>query len=190
MKSFQELMSIYQQEHRSKINKLMHYIGIPAIIFGIFIVLNWVNLDFGTMWKISFSWLILIVAVVYYFMLAQYKIATITTIVLVIILLIASWVAGPYPTTHGVILFVIFFFGGWIFLFVGSGMEKTKAAVIKSLWQIMIAPLFLVDELLGVCGLGSQFISPNKSSSKKSQPDLERGPTTRKPDDGDDDRQG
>ena len=179
MKSFQELMSTYQQEHRSKINKLMHYIGIPAIIFGIFIVLNWVNLDFGTVWKISFSWLILILAAVYYFMLGQYKIATITTIVLIILLLIASWAAGPYPTSFGIILFVIFFFGGWIFLFVGSGMEKTKAAVIKSLWQIMIAPLFLVDELMSLCGLGSEF---NQQQPKKAQPDIDRGPTAKKPD--------
>lgn len=114
MKSFQELAAIYQQEHQSKINKLMHYIGIPAIIFGLFILLNWVNLDFGTVWKISFSWLMLLAGVIYYFWLGQYKLAAITTVVMVILLLIATWVAGPYPSGFGIVLFLAFFFGGWI----------------------------------------------------------------------------
>ena len=64
MKSFQELVALYQQQHQSKTNRLMHYIGVPATIFGLFIVLNWVNLDFGTVWKISFSWLLLALAAV------------------------------------------------------------------------------------------------------------------------------
>lgn len=179
MKSFQELAAIYQQEHQSKINKLMHYIGIPAIIFGLFILLNWVNLDFGTVWKISFSWLVLLAAAIYYFWLGQYKLAGITTIVMIILLLIATWVAGPYPSGLGIVLFLIFFFGGWIFLFVGQGMEKSKPAFIRSIWQILIAPLFLIDELMGVCGLGSQFnpkVDQPKSThtqDKKSDEDKE-----------------
>ncbi len=171
MKSFQELLSIYQQEHQSKINRLMHYIGIPAIIFGLFIYLSWVNLDFGTVWKISFSWILLILVAIYYFWLGQYKLATVTTIVLIILLLIAVWVAGPYPTGFGSVLFLIFFFGGWIFLFVGQGMEKSKRALIRSLWQIMIAPLFLIDELMAVCGLGSEFsqrVQPTKPKQRHS----------------------
>ena len=173
MKSFQELVALYQQQHQSKTNRLMHYIGVPATIFGLFIVLNWVNLDFGTVWKISFSWLLLALAAVYYFILGQYKLATITTIVLVIILLIASWIAGPYPSGYGVVLFVIFFFGGLGVLFVGSGMEKTKEGMIRNLWQLMVAPLMLIDELMTLFGLGSQ-IQSNKPTVR---PDLKKGPT-------------
>lgn len=157
MKSFQELVAIYQQEHQSKVNRFMHYIGIPAIIFGLFILLNWVNLDFGTVWKISFSWLLLIAGAIYYFMLGQYKLAAITTVAMIILLLIATWVAGPYPSGYGIVLFLIFFFGGWIFLFVGQGMEKSKTAFVRNVWQIAIAPLLLVDELMGTFGLGSQY---------------------------------
>lgn len=192
MKSFQELAAIYRQEHQSKINKLMHYIGIPAIIFGLFIVLNWVNLDFGTVWKVSFSWLILIAAAIYYFWLGSYKLAAVTTIVMIVLLLIAAWAAGPYPTGFGIMLFLIFFFGGWIFLFVGQGMEKSKARMMRNLWQILIAPLFLIDELMLVCGLSSDLNKGQHTAAQPQRPRPQPRPTQshEHKDNPDDDRQG
>lgn len=169
MKSFEEVMTLYHQQHRNNTNKLLHQIGIPAIIFGAFMLLNWVNLDFGTVWKISFAWLVLILGAVYYFMLGIYKLASATTVIMIIVLFFAAWVAGPYPTVFSGVLFLILFFGGWGLLFAGHGIEKNKPAFMKSIEQILVAPLFLVLSLMQVCGLEKK--TSGQSSSKKSDDD-------------------
>jgi len=151
MKSFDDIIAQFTQHQGQGTNKLLQLISMPAIIFGTFMLLNWINLDFGTVWKISFAWLALIFAAVYYFMLSIYKLATVTTIILIIALMFASWIAGPYPSTFSGVLFLILFIGGWLILLAGKGFNKL--GFVKSLGQVLIAPLFLVQALLQVCGL-------------------------------------
>lgn len=153
MKSFEELSATYQIQHQSQTNRLMHYIGIPAVIFGLFILLSWISINFGVTWRVDFSWIALIAAAIYYFRLGHYKLAIITSLVLIVMLLIAGWIAGPSPSTVGVVLFVIFFVGGCVCLFIGNGMEKSKTALTHSAWEVIIAPLCLIDELLALFGL-------------------------------------
>lgn len=154
MKSFKEQMDIYNNQHTNSTNKIAHFIGIPAIIFGGFMLLNWISIDFGSVWKISFAWLVLIAGAAYYFILGNYKLAAATTVLAAILLLIAALIAGPYPSAFSGILCLALFVGGWALLLMGHGIfEKNKPAFIKSLSQMAIAPLFLTAELLSLCGL-------------------------------------
>lgn len=158
MKSFNEEMAAYSAAHQSSGNKLFHYIGVPAVIFGTFMLLNWINIDFGTVWKVSFAWLALIFTCVYYLMLGNYKLAAITTIILLVFLGVAAWVARPYPSVFSGVLFLILFVGGWALLLMGHGMfEKNRPALMNSLCQIFVAPLFLTAEILNMTGIGKQF---------------------------------
>ena len=69
MKSLAEQLTVYQQQHKNKINLLTHYIGIPMIIFSLLMLFNWISIDIATRWQISFSWIFLIATLVYYFFL-------------------------------------------------------------------------------------------------------------------------
>lgn len=168
MISFNELKAAYKAQHTNSTNKLMHLFGVPIVIFSIFMLLHWVNLDFGTMWKVSFTWLLVIVGAGYYFSLGVHKLAATTTVVMIFVLLIAGWVAGPFPTKSSGIIFIVLFVIGWALILTGHKIEKSKPAIMNSLWNLFIAPLFLVNELLEYCGLDQQFSElPNEEDQPK-----------------------
>ena len=134
-------------------NHLLDKIGTPAVVFGLFMVLNWINLDLGTVVKISFAWLLLILSAVYYFMLGNHKLAGAATAVLVVLLLVAAWIAGPYPTASKIVLFLIIFGGGIGALIMAHGLEKSKQTLLKHPLQVAKAPLTLVTELMVALGI-------------------------------------
>lgn len=152
MNDFQTLMETYYQQHQHPINQWLHKIGIPMILFSVFMCLSWVNLDFGTVWKVSFAWLVWLAASIYYCRLGVLKLAAATSVLLVILLVIALLVAGPYPTHISGSVFLILFISGWAMLLVGHLIEKSKPAFTESLLQALIAPLFLVNELVSLTG--------------------------------------
>lgn len=152
MSDFQQLMDTYKYQHQNSLNQLLHKIGIPIILFSVFMVLSWVNLDFGTVWKISFGWLVLFATAIYYFRLGIVKLAAATSVMLLVLLVIALLVAGPTPTQTTSILAAALFVAGWILLLVGHLFEKSKPAFMQSLGQVLVAPLFLVNELVALTG--------------------------------------
>ncbi len=154
MKSFSEQLSKYNQQHNQQKNKLMHYVGIPCIILGLFMLLNWISISLGdNNVRVPFSWLLLIFRIIYYYLLGAYKLRSITAICMIILLVIAHVLAGPSPSFFSSIVFLILFGGGLGLLLVGHKIEKSKAALMETFLQVMIAPLFLVSELLEACGL-------------------------------------
>lgn len=169
MNDFRQLMDSYTHQHQQGVNQLLHKVGIPLILFSVFMILSWVNLDFGTVWKISFSWIVLITTAIYYFRLGIFKLAAATSILLLILLIIALLVAGPTPTQTTSILAAALFVTGWGLLFVGHLLEKSKPAFIQSLGQVLVAPLFLVNELVALTGY--QLVE-RSSQSKDDQPTL------------------
>lgn len=170
MKSLSEQLETYYSHHNTSTNRLIHYIGIPAILFATLMLLNWFSIDIAGTIRISFTWFAVAAAAAYYFML-DVKLAGVTTVVMAIFALIATLVAGRTPNFGHVVLFVILFFGGWVGLFIGHGLEKTKPAFTKAISQMIVAPLFLVIELLKVTGFGSMFGISAGSKSKSSSDD-------------------
>lgn len=147
MKSFAEQLLTYQQQHTKSITRMTHYIGVPAIVFSILMLLNWISIDIATRWQISFSWLILVSVLVYYFLL-NIRLALVTTVVMIPLTWLAVYIARPYPTSFSGTFFLILFFGGWILQFVGHFFEQQKPAFLVSLSQLLIAPLFIIVEAL------------------------------------------
>jgi uncharacterized membrane protein YGL010W len=147
MKSLKEQIDNYSINHQNRSNLIAHYIGIPAIMIGILLLLNWFTISFALNWHLTFSWIAVILTLVYYFRL-NIKLACLMTIILVILNLICYWIAYPKPTSGSFILFLVLFVGGWLLQFLGHAFEKTKPAFFASLMQLLIAPLFLLVELL------------------------------------------
>ncbi|OGT41600.1 MAG: hypothetical protein A3F13_03260 [Gammaproteobacteria bacterium RIFCSPHIGHO2_12_FULL_40_19] len=152
MKSLTEQLFTYKQQHTNKINRLTHYVGVPAIIFSLLILLNWISIDIATKWQISFAWIFLIGTLIYYFFL-QVRLAIVATIIMIPITAIAVWIARPSPTSVSATLFFILFIGGWILQFVGHFFEKQKPAFFSSTSQLLIGPLFVIIEALEALGV-------------------------------------
>ncbi len=147
MKTLDEQMAVYAAYHRNRWNRLTHFIGVPAIIFAILIPMNWVSLGEG----VTLAHVFLGAVLAYYFLL-DVPLA-LATAVAVGALFLAAKVAGGAGTASGWMWFGAFFVGGWIFQLVGHVFEGRKPALADNLFQIFVAPIFLVAEAFFALGL-------------------------------------
>ncbi len=162
MKSLAQLLNDYAQQHQSHTNKLTHYIGIPAILIGALFFLNWISIPFALSLHLTFAWIAIILLAIYYFALDM-KLAIAATIVLVIINVIVAAITFNISSLASIILFLIFFVGGWVLQFIGHSMEKSKPAFMKNLLSFPIAPLFVFIELLRALKMDKFFDLPPRT---------------------------
>jgi len=156
MKSLAQQLAEYEQQHQNKTNQLTHYIGIPAIVVGTLILLSWISIGFGATFHVTFAWMAIVLAIVYYYFLDM-KLAIAMGIVLVIVNLFCTWIAYPHPTAFSLILFIVLFFGGWALQFIGHSTEKSKPAFIKNLMSFPIAPMYVFIKALRALKLDKHF---------------------------------
>ncbi len=156
MQSLKELLANYHAYHQDHRNQMTHYFSIPAILLGSLILLSWITVSIATRWHITFAWIAIILTLIYYYRL-QVKLALVMTVILVILTLIATWIGYPKPNTFNLIVFIILFFGGWITLFIGHSLEKSRPAFFSQLSQVLIAPLYLLIQGLEALHLTHYF---------------------------------
>jgi uncharacterized membrane protein YGL010W len=140
-------MAVYAAYHRNRWNRLTHFIGVPAIIFAILIPMTWVSLGEG----VTLAHVFLGAVLAYYFLL-DVPLALATTVA-VGALLLAAKAAAATGVASGWIWSGAFFIGGWIFQLVGHVFEGRKPALADNLFQIVVAPIFLVAEVFFALGL-------------------------------------
>jgi uncharacterized membrane protein YGL010W len=147
VKTLDEQMAVYAAYHRNRWNRLTHFIGVPAIIFAILIPMNWVSLGEG----VTLAHVFLGAVLAYYFLL-DVPLAVATTVAFGALFLSAKLAAGT-GMASGWMWFGAFFVGGWIFQLVGHVFEGRKPALADNLFQIFVAPIFLVAEAFFALGL-------------------------------------
>jgi uncharacterized membrane protein YGL010W len=133
-------MSEYAAYHRNRWNRLTHFVGVPAIVFALFIPMSWVPLGGVTLAQIFAG------AVLLYYLTLDVAIALATAAVVIALLQAATAVAAA-GTAAGWTWFAVFFVGGWIFQLVGHVFEGRRPALADNVLQIFVAPIFLVAEL-------------------------------------------
>lgn len=166
MNSVQQKMANSDASYSSPIAKLCTRAGIMAMLFGLFILLSWVNLNFAHMWSIKFAWLCYMVLMVYYFFM-DIKLALITTAAMFFFTLVATLIGGRQPSGFEVVLFLLFFFGGIAAVLVGHYIiEKKKESPMSNFQECLITPMFVVVELLQLSGVGASLgITDNHNTS-------------------------
>ena len=152
MKTLDQQMAVYAAYHRNRWNRLTHFIGVPAIIFAILIPMSWVSLGED----LSLAHVFLGAVLAYYFLL-DVPLALATAVAVGALFLAAKLAAGT-GIASGWIWFGVFFAGGWIFQLVGHVFEGRRPALADNLFQIFIAPIFLVAEAFFALGLKRELL--------------------------------
>jgi uncharacterized membrane protein YGL010W len=147
MKPLEEQLALYAAYHRNRWNRLTHFIGVPAIIFAVLIPMTWISLGEG----VTLAHVFLGAVLAYYFLL-DVPLA-LATAVAVGALFYAAKLAAATGVASGWTWSGVFFVGGWIFQLVGHAFEGRKPALADNLFQIFIAPVFLVAEIFFALGL-------------------------------------
>ena len=146
MKTLDQQMAVYAAYHKNRWNRLTHFVGVPAIVFALLVPMSWVTL----VGDITLAHALVGVVLAYYFML-DVPLATATAVATCALLYAASLAAGT-GFVSGWIWGGAFFVGGWIFQLAGHAIEGRRPALADNLFQIFIAPIFLVAEVFFALG--------------------------------------
>jgi len=139
MKKVDSLLADYAFYHQTRGNKACHFIGIPLIMYSLFILLRAMVISP----PITAAELLILVAVIYYFVLDP-KLA----IGMLLISTLIDFAAFKTPDLRlGIAIMII----GWIFQSIGHAVyEKRSPAFLRNLVHLLVGPLFLLNEILHV----------------------------------------
>lgn len=149
MQTLEQQMSFYAAYHQDARNKATHFIGVPMIIFGLFIALGWARVDLGGV-TLTAAMLLAALVLAWYFLL-DVPLALAMLAVNAVLLYFADLVSVQ-PVGAGLVWFLVFFGGGWVIQLIGHAYEGRKPALVDNFLQIFVAPIFLAAELFFALG--------------------------------------
>jgi uncharacterized membrane protein YGL010W len=149
VKTLEDQMAIYAAYHLDRRNKASHFIGVPMIILSLFIPLAWLRIDVGAV-PLTAAMLFAGAVLVYYFLL-DVPLALAMLAVNAALLWAGHQIAG-LGAQQGWAWFGALFVGGWIIQLVGHVFEGRRPALADNLFQIFVAPIFLVAEAFFALG--------------------------------------
>lgn len=144
---FERQLATYSSHHRDHRNRATHFIGIPAIVLSLLIVL--------ALWQpggISGAWIVGGLAALGWIAL-DLTVGLAMAVVLLPMILFANWFAATYGSGPAWWLFAVLFVGGWVFQFAGHAFEGRRPALMDNLFQAFIGPMFIMAEMLMMLGL-------------------------------------
>ena len=149
MKTIEQQMATYAAYHQDARNKATHFIGVPVIVLSLFIPLAWLRFDVGGV-AISAAMLFAAAVLVYYFIL-DVPLAFAMLVVFAVLAWLGESIA-MLGSAAGWTWFAVLFIGGWILQLVGHVYEGRRPALTDNLFQIFVAPIFLVAEAFFALG--------------------------------------
>jgi len=149
MQTLEQQMSFYAAYHQDARNKATHFVGVPMIIFGLFIALGWARIELGGI-TLTAAMLLAAVVLVWYFLL-DVPLALAMLVGNGVLLYLADLVSVQ-PIATGALWFLVCFGGGWVIQLIGHVYEGRKPALVDNFFQIFVAPVFLAAEVFFALG--------------------------------------
>jgi uncharacterized membrane protein YGL010W len=176
MKPLAEHMGMYSAYHRHPMNRVIHFIFVPAIVWTLMVWLDLIQFDVAGS-TLSVAMFVTAALLVWYLML-DFTLGVASVVVFTMLLVSAitmnvalgaaasAWIAG------GV------FVGSWVFQFVGHGVwEKRRPALFDNLFQTLIAPMFLIAETAFAFGMKKKLRDEVHGEMKNHLPARTKGAT-------------
>jgi uncharacterized membrane protein YGL010W len=144
MKKLSDWLNEYSESHQNTLNKTIHWICVPSIVFSI-VLLLWsipspgILTDFG----LNYAYVVMFLAVFYYVLLSP----TLAIGMALIFSLMgffaqAIQLSSPIPVwSIGLIVFAI----AWIGQFYGHHVEGKKPSFLKDIQFLLIGPIWLLQ---------------------------------------------
>lgn len=136
-------MGMYTAYHRDRVNRVIHFVMVPAIVWTLMVALDLVILTEG----ISLAFPIVGALLIWYLMM-DFALGVATTVVYTVLLVTAITLNETLNDASTSLLIAGgVFVASWVFQFLGHGLfEKRRPALMDNLLQVFIAPMFIVAE--------------------------------------------
>jgi len=144
-----ELLQEYRQSHTHHVNKLIHVVCVPAIVFSTLALLWNINLELVGLSGPAARWvnggtLTAAFATLYYATLGLRPLLGMGVIAGLVLALIIAIESAGLPL---LVIAVAVFAASWAVQFYGHKLEGAKPSFIKDLQFLLVGPLFVLDEL-------------------------------------------
>lgn len=146
MRNITEWNEEYGLYHKNKINKIIHWICIPLIIFSLFGLLSLLNYNFMIAdghYKINILGIFITLVMIYYFRLSK-NLAFGMLIISLLFIGVIDFISLNDKMSL-LYLYSSIFIIAWIGQFVGHKFEGRKPAFFKDLQFLLIGPLWLLS---------------------------------------------
>jgi uncharacterized membrane protein YGL010W len=150
VRSFAERMASYAAYHRDPRTRLTHFVGVPAIVLAVLVLLALARVPIGSA-EVSLA--VVLVAVMLGWYLTLDLAVGLALVVLTAPLLWAAELVARQSLPVGLGVFLALFVGGWVVQLVGHRIEGNRPALLDNLSHTLVAPAFLAAELLFALGL-------------------------------------
>ena len=145
MKSIVDHLSFYSLHHRNIWNKLLHFIGIPSLMFSILLPMSWVRIPIYSL-EISLA-VVFVCSVLLYYFLLDASLSVGAVVLYSLLVFDAEYIATRWSLENALTLLVITFISGGVVQIIGHAIEGKRPAFVGNLLQVFIAPIFLVAEI-------------------------------------------
>ena len=146
MSSIQILLDEYGESHRNQINKTIHWICVPAIVWSL-LGLIWaipfpLSINIGS-FPLNWATLLIGASVIYYFRLSV-TLAVGMLLVTGLLLFTGYWVSGYSSWPLWKISLTVFTVA-WVGQFIGHKIEGKKPSFLKDVQFLLIGPVWLLS---------------------------------------------
>ena len=153
MKSLAEHMSVYAAYHRDPINRAIHFVMVPAIVWSLMVALDHVGL--GVIAGVPLTAAMAVTgALLLWYLLLDFLVGLGATAAFTALLVSAVRLNDAVDLRTSLWIAGGVFVASWVFQFLGHGVwEKRRPALVDNLFQVLVAPAFLVAETAFGLGL-------------------------------------
>jgi uncharacterized membrane protein YGL010W len=147
MRAVEDWLSEYGESHRNGINKAVHWVCVPLIVFSV-IGLLW-SIPVPASWHVispllNFGTVFIAAAVVYYFFLSP-PLALGMLFVSVAVIAVLSWLEGLVTPVWEIATGI--FIVSWLGQFIGHVFEGRRPSFLKDVQFLLIGPIWLLAAL-------------------------------------------
>jgi uncharacterized membrane protein YGL010W len=158
MKSLADQMSVYAAYHDDATNKAIHFVFVPLIVWsGMGLLIQVGTWPLGP-FSITLAHLAAVALLAYYLAL-DFPLG-VAMVVLFTILLTTALQMDAYAGARAWWFFLAVFAASWVAQIIGhAAFEHRKPALVDNVWQVFVAPIFVMAEWGFALGLRKQLLA-------------------------------
>jgi len=156
MNNIQQWLDAYGVSHQNKINKMIHWICVPLIMFSLLGILSLVKFTipfFSSYYCINIAHILILFSIFFYF-----RLSVTITFGMIIYSILNLYIIHQFELLYTsqstlTMIYISIFIGAWIGQFIGHKIEGEKPSFFEDLQFLLIGPAWLLSFIYNKFGI-------------------------------------